>query len=75
MIRDVDGLMIGQKAGFKWVEFINAQGNALVEWERFLSNEVGTQKARIWRISRGKGMLKRITDAIACYKNALKRKK
>ena len=71
LIRDVDGLMIGQKAGFKWVEFINAQGNALVEWERFLSNEVGTQKAGIWRISRGKGMLKRITYAIACYKNTL----
>ena len=42
-----------------------------MEWERFLSNEVGTQKARIWRISRGKGMLKRITDAIACYRDTL----
>ena len=71
LIRDVDGLMIGQKAGFKWAELINAQGNALVEWERFLSNDVGTQKARIWRISRGKGMLKRITDAISCYRNTL----
>ena len=30
LIRDVDGLMIGQKAGFKWAELINAQGNALV---------------------------------------------
>ena len=31
LIRDVDGLMIGQKAGFKWAELINAQGNALSE--------------------------------------------
>ena len=35
LMRDVDGLMIGQKAGFKWAELINAQGNALGEWEKF----------------------------------------
>ena len=26
LIRDVDGLMIGQKVGFKWADLINAQG-------------------------------------------------
>ena len=36
-----------------------------------MSNEVGTQKARMWRIRRGKDMLKRITYAIACYRNTL----
>ena len=35
-----------------------------MECKRFLSNDVGTQKARIWRISRGKDMLKRIIDVI-----------
>ena len=58
LIRDVDGLMIGEKVGFKWANLINAQGNALADWKRFLSNNVGTQKARIWRINRGKSMLK-----------------
>ena len=38
LIRDVDGLMIGQKAGFKWAELINAQGNALGEWENRCRN-------------------------------------
>ena len=61
--------MTRQKAGFKWADLINAKGNALVEWKRFLSNDVATQMARIWRISRGKAMLKRIIDAIACYKH------
>ena len=42
-----------------------------MECKRFLSNDVGTQKARIWRISRGKGMLKRIIDAIACNGHTL----
>ena len=65
LIRDVDGLMIGQKAGFKWANLINAQGNTLADWKRFLRNDVGTQKARIWRINRGKCMLMRITDAFA----------
>ena len=32
---------------------------------------MGTQKARIWRINRGKGMLIRITDAIARSKQTL----
>ena len=71
LIRDVDGLMIGQKAGFKWANLINAQGNALADWKRFLSNDVGTQKARIWRINRGKGMLMRIIDAIARCRQTL----
>ena len=57
--------MIGQKAGFKWANLINAQGNVLANWKRFLSNNVGTQKARIWRINRDKSMLMRIVDAIA----------
>ena len=54
LIRDVDGLMIRQKGGFRWADLINAQGNALVEWKRFMPNEMGTQKARLWRISRVK---------------------
>ena len=65
------GLMIGQKAGFKWANLINAQGNALVDWKRFLSNDVGAQKARIWRINRGKRMLMRIIDVIECSMQTL----
>ena len=57
--------MIGQKPGFKWANLINAQGNILADWKRFLCNDVITQKARIWRINRGKCMLMRITDAFA----------
>ena len=49
VIKDVDEMMIGQKAGFKWVNLMNAQENVLAEWKRFLYNDVGTQKARIWR--------------------------
>ena len=72
LIRDVEGLMIGQKAGFKWANLINAQGNALADWTRFLSNDMGTQKARIWRINRGyKCMLMRITNVIACNRKTL----
>ena len=71
LIRDVDGLMIGQKAGFKWANLINAQGNALAHWKRFLSNDVGTQKSRIWRINTGKSMLMKLTDAIAHNKKTL----
>ena len=70
LIRDVDGLMIGQKAGFKWANLINAQGNALMDWKRFLSNEVGTQKVRIWRINNSKSMLM-IIDAIARNRKTL----
>ena len=65
LIRDVEGLMIGQKAGFKWANLINAQGNALAYWKRFLSNDVGTQNVGIWRINKGKCMLMRITYNIA----------
>ena len=50
------------------------QGISLVEWKRFLSNEVGTQNTRVWTICRGKGMLKRITNAIACYRHTLEEK-
>ena len=70
-IRDVDGPMTRQKAGFKCANLINAQENALAGWKRFLSNNVGTQKSRIWRISRGKSMLKRITNAISCSRQTL----
>ena len=41
------------------------KGIYLADWKIFLSNDVGTQKARIWRINRGKGMLMSITYAIA----------
>ena len=59
------------KDGFKWTNLINAQGNALVDWKIFLSNDMGTPKARKWWISRGKSMLKRITDAIARSRQTL----
>ena len=63
--------MIGQKPGFKWANLINAQGNTLAYWKRFLCNDVITQKARIWRINRGKGILMRITDAITYNRQTL----
>ena len=44
-----------------------------MKWERFLSNEGGTQKARIWRISKGKGIFQRITNVIVCYWHALEK--
>ena len=50
---------------------INAQGNVLTYWNKFLSNDMTTQKARIWRINRGKSMLMKITYAIARNKKTL----
>ena len=35
-----------------------------------MSNDVDSQKVRIWRICRGEIMLKRITDATACSRQA-----
>ena len=67
LIRDVGGLMLVQKVGFKWANLINAQGNALVDWK-------STQKVRIWTISKGKSMLKRITYAITHSRQTLEDK-